>query len=239
MTGKIKGLLLFLAGGAIGSLVTTIVLKREYRRLEQEFTQERLEFMRDNKRAEKAPKEPTEASGEDKSVEDKKERQETEKITDLDKVRYNKIARNYRTVRTGDGIEYPVAEDDEIEERDRHERLSLETVDTGDGPYVITLEQFQEEMDHYDKSTIYYYEDDDTLTDEGEEVITDVTATIGDDALDNFGCGSEDPEVVYVRNDKMGIDYEVIRLSKSYAETVLGYTKDDGRRQRRRDIDEQ
>jgi hypothetical protein len=235
MKGSIKGLLLFVAGSAIGSLVTAIVLKRDYRRLEEEFTQERLESMKRDKMAQKGSKEHIEASGEGQ----KDETYVPEKITDLDRARYKKVTRKYTTVHTGDGRELPVAEDDAIEEKDKYERMSLERVDSGDGPYVITLEQFTEECDHYDKSTIYYYEDDDTLTDEGEEVITDVAVTIGDDALDNFGCGSEDPEVVYVRNDTYGTDYEVIRLSKSYAETVLGFEKEDGRRPpRRRDADE-
>jgi hypothetical protein len=93
-------------------------------------------------------------------------------------------------------------------------------------PYVITNEEFAEDMTHFDKLTIYYYEDDQTLADENEEIIQDVSSTVGDEALDKFGDGSDDPEIVYVRNEKMEIDYEVIRLSKSYKETVGGFTED-------------
>ena len=93
-------------------------------------------------------------------------------------------------------------------------------------PYVIDIELFSEERDDHDKCTIYYYEDDDTLTDENEEIIQDVYSTVGD-ALGCFGERSNDPEVVYVRNERLSIDYEVIRLSKSYSETVLGIVKEE------------
>lgn len=89
-------------------------------------------------------------------------------------------------------------------------------------PHIISLEEFSEEMEHYDKATIYFYEDDEVLADENEEMIQDVSGTVGDEALTSFGILSNDDEIVYVRNDKLGIDYEVIRLSKSYSESVLG-----------------
>jgi gas vesicle protein len=91
-------------------------------------------------------------------------------------------------------------------------------------PHVITYEEFNETMEEYDKVSINFYEDDEILTDENDEVIPYPVDVIGSEALNMFGEGSEDPEIVYVRNDKMGTDYEIARLSKSYAETVLGYT---------------
>jgi hypothetical protein len=98
-------------------------------------------------------------------------------------------------------------------------------------PYIITLEQL-EEKEHYDKLSISYYEDDDTLVDENEEVIADPVSIVGNDALNNFGEGSDDPEIVYVRNEKLETDYEVIRLSKSYAITVLGIEPEEGERRK-------
>ena len=90
-------------------------------------------------------------------------------------------------------------------------------------PYVIHVVEYHESNLHFDKSTIYYYDLDDTLVDENEEPIADVDAIIGD-GLMRFGDGSDDPDIVYVRNEKLGIDYEVIRVEKSYQETVLGMT---------------
>lgn len=92
-------------------------------------------------------------------------------------------------------------------------------------PTVITLEEFTDEKDHFDKLTINYYAEDDTLVDEREDIITNVNALIGEDALLCFGESSDDPDVVYVRNERLSIDYEVIRINKSYQETVLGIKK--------------
>lgn len=90
-------------------------------------------------------------------------------------------------------------------------------------PYVINVVEYNDTNLHFDKSTIYYYNLDDTLVDENEEPIADVDMVIGD-GLMRFGEGSDDPDIVYVRNEKLAIDYEVIRSEKSYQETVLGIT---------------
>lgn len=93
-------------------------------------------------------------------------------------------------------------------------------------PYVIDTMKFSEENHEFDKLTIYYYAGDDTLVDEGEEIIVDVRMTIGDQALDNFGNGSVNQDIVYVRNERLSIDYEVVRVETSYSETVLGQYPD-------------
>lgn len=89
-----------------------------------------------------------------------------------------------------------------------------------EGPYVISLDEFHEGMPHYDKLTLFFYEDDEVLTDDQEEIIDDEEQIVGSEALTCFGHLSHDPEVVYVRNSNASTDFEVIRLSKSYAETV-------------------
>lgn len=85
-------------------------------------------------------------------------------------------------------------------------------------PYVIDFEEFCEEYENHDKVTLTYYEGDDTLADETEEIIADVSETIGDEALKCFGQGSDDPDVVYVRNERLGIDYEVVRQGNKYSD---------------------
>jgi len=90
-------------------------------------------------------------------------------------------------------------------------------------PYIISLEEFSEEHPEYDKSTIYYYVSDDTLTDENEEIMDDIPGTVGDEALDLFTVdddGHASGDVVYVRNERLAIDYEIVGLYKSYKETM-------------------
>lgn len=127
---------------------------------------------------------------------------ETEKkILVMNKDRYKKIARVYNT---------------EV-------RAELESPpeDIGE-PHVITFEQFNEECDNYDKITLTYYADGDTLTDEDESIIDNVLELVGYEALLSFGEGSNDPDIVYVRNDSLRIDYEIVRSEGSYKTIVLG-----------------
>ena len=69
----------------------------------------------------------------------------------------------------------------------------------------------------YEQQTLQYYEGDGVLADISENIISDVSATIGDEALDHFGeFGEED--VVRVRNKRLGTDYEVIRIHSRYVD---------------------
>lgn len=94
--------------------------------------------------------------------------------------------------------------------------------------YVISMEAFSNDNPDYDKISISYYEDDDTLADEQDEIMQEVEGTIGE-ALLCFGDQSDDPDVVYVRNERLSIDYEVVRLHRSYQEAVLGIKTVDDR----------
>lgn len=92
----------------------------------------------------------------------------------------------------------------------------------GETPYVITIVEYNEERMEYDKLTITYYSGDETLADEREEIIPDIEAAVGSDALTRFGDGSGDKNIVYVRNDRIATDMEVVLDPGSYARIVLG-----------------
>ena len=88
--------------------------------------------------------------------------------------------------------------------------------------YVISVVDYNENNLHYEKSSLTYYDVDDTLVDENEEPITDPDYVVGLDALTRFGDGSDDDDIVYIRNEKLAVDYEIVRVDKSYQETILG-----------------
>lgn len=92
-----------------------------------------------------------------------------------------------------------------------------------DVPYVIHYDE-REEMDGYDIHTLTYYEGDDVMCNERDEIIDpdDRNALVGEKNLERFGHGSNDPSVVYVRNDKLELVYEVVRSPNSYSEEVHG-----------------
>ena len=88
-------------------------------------------------------------------------------------------------------------------------------------PYVISYEEFSEEHLDFNKNTITWFDGDETLTDEREEVIPEVVSYVGEDALTRFGDGSHDENIVYVRNERMGVDFEVVLNKGKYSVIVL------------------
>jgi hypothetical protein len=93
----------------------------------------------------------------------------------------------------------------------------------GDKPYVITKEEYLEGRDGFEQIELSYYQGDDVLADEREQPIPDEETTVGNDNLTRFGHGSEDPNIVYVRNETLEADFEITRSFGSYAQEVLGF----------------
>lgn len=93
-----------------------------------------------------------------------------------------------------------------------------------DIPYVIHIDE-REEMDGYDSVTLTYYEGDDVLCNERDEIVDpdERNNVVGDGNLERFGHGSNDPVIVYIRNDRLEIIYEVIRSPHRFAEEVHGF----------------
>lgn len=93
---------------------------------------------------------------------------------------------------------------------------------TSDKPYIITHDEYFAAEKDYDTQSLTYYENDDTLTDEHDKPLREIDKLIGEDHLVRFGHGSKDKSIVYVRNDRLGTDYEIVKSSGSYVEEVLG-----------------
>lgn len=96
---------------------------------------------------------------------------------------------------------------------------------TPDEPYVIHKEEFRENDRGYSQVTYTYYEGDDVLTDETERPLPHADLVVGQNNL-KWGHGSDDPNLVYVRNEKLASDMEICRSPGSYEEEVLGLDSD-------------
>lgn len=92
-----------------------------------------------------------------------------------------------------------------------------------DIPYVVHIDE-RDEFE-YDSETLTYYEGDDVLCNERDEIIDpDIRDTVvGEANLNRFGHGSGDAAIVYVRNDKLGLLYEIVRSPNYFAEEVHGF----------------
>lgn len=96
-------------------------------------------------------------------------------------------------------------------------------------PYIISEDEFMDPniFVEFERETLIYYEEDDVLTTERDEVVKNVDEMIGPDALTSFGYMSGNKDTVFVRNTKLGLNLEVIREKGSYQELVLGFQEDD------------
>ena len=81
-------------------------------------------------------------------------------------------------------------------------------------PFIISPQEFGE-LDNYETSTLTYY-DDKVLADSGDDVIEDIDEIVGEGSLTRFGEYEED--AVFVRNDILKCDYEILRSTVKYSD---------------------
>lgn len=89
-------------------------------------------------------------------------------------------------------------------------------------PYVITEDEYVTGEFEYQQVNLTYYLGDETLAAEDDSVIDNVDYTVGSENLKRFGEGSGDPHVVFVRNVKLQLDYEIAQSFGKYAVEVAG-----------------
>ena len=89
-------------------------------------------------------------------------------------------------------------------------------------PYIISPEEFGEfgDFDEYTKLSLTYYSDE-VLADENDEIVDDIDEIVGADFADHFGEYEDDS--VFVRNDRLKCDYEILRDNRSYSDVTGGY----------------
>lgn len=98
---------------------------------------------------------------------------------------------------------------------------------TPDEPYIITKDEFLENEHNHSQESLTFYEGDDALSDSKDQVLVNPKNLVGADTLDRFGYGSEDENIVYVRNEKLELDFEIARSPGSFGEEVLGFKHSD------------
>lgn len=192
-----KNLLCFVAGAAIGSVVTWKLIEKKYKDLADEEIESVIETFK-NRRPRITKDEVKETV--EKVINKWKEPKET--VEDI-------VA--------AEG--YSIENEEEIDEDD--ESNYTVNVDNANDievitPYVITPEQFGE-YNEYGTKTLTYYSDN-VLTDEIDNPITseEMVTMIGPDALDHFGEYEDDS--VYIRDEMNEMDYEILKSEKKFSE---------------------
>ena len=190
-----KNLLCFIAGAAIGSVITWKLIEKKYKDLADEEIESVKETFKNRK--------PRITKDEVKET--------VEKVIN----KWKEPKETVEDIVTAEG--YSTEDEEKIEEDDE----SSYTVDVDPGvevivPYVITPEQFGE-FTEYGTKTLTYYADD-VLTDEIDNPITsgEMETMIGPDALDHFGEYEDDS--VYIRDEMNEMDYEILKSEKLFSE---------------------
>lgn len=226
-----KTVLLKVAIFAVGAATGFIVAKKVYEKYYADLAQEEIDSVKEAfERQDARLREPYNKENgmfdeeyAEKNEEEKVERTNRNALTrsSLDGNPYEQAKRNYNLA----GIEHEETDADEEEEEQpvtdaagkTEEEMDLTQVDRT-MPYIIDDQEFTNEFDHHDKISLYYYRGDDVLCDEHEEVINDIEETVGYDAL----AALDMQTTVWVRNEPLCIDYEIISINKAYAEQVYG-----------------
>jgi hypothetical protein len=116
-----------------------------------------------------------------------------------------------------------------IESENVFEKLSTEEWDyeaevasrSPDVPYVIHQDEYSDQG--FTGVTLTYYEADNILVDDDNKPVDNKERLVGN-ALARFGHGSRNPHIVYVRNETLSIDVEVVKDSGSYADKLRNET---------------
>lgn len=86
--------------------------------------------------------------------------------------------------------------------------------------YIITYDEFYGDELHYKQDQLTYYKGDDVLVDSLNKPIHKYVEFVGDEM--KFGHGSKDPNVVFIRNERHRMEWEIALDLGRYEVEVLG-----------------
>lgn len=92
-------------------------------------------------------------------------------------------------------------------------------------PYVISHDEYFANDPEHDQVEYSYFVEDDVVVDERNDIVRDLD-NIGEQNL-RFGHGSKDRNIVYIRNERLELDYVITKFPGSYVVDVLGLADED------------
>jgi hypothetical protein len=114
----------------------------------------------------------------------------------------------------------------DTQQEDPEEEASNSNGDINPYPYIITTQAFSFECEDHEKEILYYYGQDGVLCDDNQDLVGNWMELVGNVAsyFDLTDGNHSESHAVYVRNERMQTDYEIIFLDKEYS-TVVGEEK--------------
>lgn len=200
MNKKLLNILVFTVGAAVGSAVTWRLVKNKYEQIaNEEIASVKEEY------ADLLGRMKTKLQ-EDRNCENSTDAENDIYTDDYDQAEYDELASIYRSS----------DEDEEDSEEGGKWDLDEDEVPYMNAPYVITPDDFSSSPPGYNAQPLNYFADGVLADDWG--VVLDLDETIGEDSVEHFGEYVDD--VVYVRDERLEIDYEVTRDPRTYKESL-------------------
>lgn len=202
MNKKLLNILVFTVGAAVGSAVTWKLVKNKYEQIaNEEIASVKEEY------ADLLGRMKTKLQ-EDRNCENSTDAENDIYTDDYDQAEYDELASIYRSSDED--------EDEEDSEEGGKWDLDEDEVPYMNAPYVITPDDFSSSPPGYNAQPLNYFADGVLADDWG--VVLDLDETIGEDSVEHFGEYVDD--VVYVRDERLEIDYEVTRDPRTYKESL-------------------
>lgn len=201
------GFLAFALGAAVGSLVTWKLMENKVRDKYEKISREEIdnikerytilkpEYETEQQEAEKIEEVSGDPWGSDKDHENeavKTDNKTIEPDEDSEYMGYATIINKNKYVSSEEGV---------------HDVYKFK-------PYIIPPEEFGEEF-NYDCETLYYYADG-VVTDDQDVPIENIRNVVGLEFPNHYGEYEED--CVYVRNDELKTDYEILMDVRPFSE---------------------
>lgn len=185
---------LFAAGAVVGSVVTWKLVKTKYERIAQEEIDSVKEYYANRSK---------DVSCDNEESADEKWNEEPV-VTEEEKEEYKELIEK---------CEY-ATESNETKTEIQNKKESEKEMDR---PYVISPEEFAES--ERETITLRHYANDVLVDEFGGVMPKDIWEEyVGADFATHFGDYEYDPDVVYVRNETFGIDYEILKELDDYTE---------------------
>lgn len=205
MNSKLLSFLAFVMGASVGSLVTWKCVEKKYKQI----AQEEIDSVKETYA--KMRKDDFEA-----------------KQADLEAMKAKLHPVEPEQVKTPEVQPEEVKAYEDIVARHNYTSYSNDINEKGgdvmvDRPYIISPDEFGDYPDYETISLTYY--NDKVLTDEYDEIVDDIDDLIGEDSLNHFGEYEDDS--VFVRNDALKADYEILLDPANYSDIVSQDQVDD------------
>jgi hypothetical protein len=115
---------------------------------------------------------------------------------------------------------YPQVAAEDGEQWDYDEQLALRAELVPGTPYIISEEEYLAAERDYEQVALTYFAEDDVLVDEQDVPVEDVERAVGEDNLTKFGFGSKNENMVFIRNDRMEVEFEISKDEGSFAKSI-------------------